>query len=164
MRIHESASVAGGLVRSATMGGVVYEPHGSHIFHTEDAEVWDYVQRFVPFNDYRHRVDILIEGKLLNWPMLVSDIDKQSDAELIKSELAEREGVDASCPRRLGQLRGLVPGADGPDALRTLHPPIYEEAVGARAASAERDLGSATGAAAPRQRPLSVPRPLPGLA
>ena len=95
VRIHESSELAGGLVRSATLGGVVYEPHGSHIFHTEDREVWDYVQRFVPFNDYRHRVDIMIEGKVLNWPMLVSDIDKQSDSERIRAELGKREGVDA---------------------------------------------------------------------
>jgi len=96
VRVHESSELAGGLVRSSTLGGVVYEPHGSHIFHTEDREVWEYVQRIVPFNDYRHRVDIVIEGKVLNWPMLVSDIDKQSDSEQIKAELAEREGVDAS--------------------------------------------------------------------
>ncbi|HTW13123.1 MAG TPA: UDP-galactopyranose mutase [Solirubrobacteraceae bacterium] len=96
VRIHESASLAGGLVRSATMGGVVYEPHGSHIFHTEDQEVWEYAQRFVPFNNYRHRVDIVVEGKLLNWPTLLSDIDKQSDSEQIRAELAEREGIDAS--------------------------------------------------------------------
>ena len=96
VRIHESDSQPGGLVRSATLEGVVYEPHGSHIFHTEDREVWDYVQRFVPFNDYRHRVDILVEGKLLNWPMLLSDIDRQSDAELIRIELAAREGIDAT--------------------------------------------------------------------
>jgi len=93
--IHEAGAQPGGLVRSATMNGVVYEPHGSHIFHTEDAEVWEYVQRFVPFNDYRHRVDILIEGKVLNWPMLVSDIDRQSDSEQIKAELAAREHVDS---------------------------------------------------------------------
>jgi UDP-galactopyranose mutase len=96
VRIHESAAVAGGLVRSASMDGVVYEPHGSHIFHTEDREVWEYAQRFVPFNDYRHRVDIMVEGKLLNWPMLLSDIDKQSAPEQIRAELAEREGIDAS--------------------------------------------------------------------
>ena len=96
VRVHESAALAGGLVRSATMGGVVYEPHGSHIFHTEDLEVWEYAQRFVPFNDYRHRVDIMIEGKLLNWPTLLSDIDKQSDSEQIRGELAQREGIDPS--------------------------------------------------------------------
>ncbi len=96
VRIHESAVLAGGLVRSAKLGGVVYEPHGSHIFHTEDREVWDYVQSFVPFNDYRHRVDIMIEGKVLNWPMLVSDIDRQTAPEEIRAELAEREGVDSA--------------------------------------------------------------------
>jgi UDP-galactopyranose mutase len=95
IQVHESAALAGGLVRSGKLGGVVYEPHGSHIFHTEDAEVWQYVQRFVPFNDYRHRVDIMIEGKVLNWPMLVSDIDRQSNSDQIRAELAEREGVDA---------------------------------------------------------------------
>jgi UDP-galactopyranose mutase len=96
IEVHESATLPGGLVRSATMGGVVYEPHGSHIFHTEDREVWDYVHRFVPFNDYRHRVDIMIEGKLLNWPMLVSDIDRQSEPDRIRAELAERAGIDAT--------------------------------------------------------------------
>jgi UDP-galactopyranose mutase len=94
--VHESGPLAGGLVRSATMGGVVYEPHGSHIFHTEDREVWEYVQRHVPFNDYRHRVDIVIEGRILNWPMLVSDIDQQSEPDRIKAELADREAVDPS--------------------------------------------------------------------
>ncbi|MBA3509874.1 MAG: NAD(P)/FAD-dependent oxidoreductase, partial [Thermoleophilaceae bacterium] len=37
----ERAPVAGGLIRSGHMEGVLHEPHGSHIFHTEDAEVWE---------------------------------------------------------------------------------------------------------------------------
>jgi UDP-galactopyranose mutase len=48
-----------------------------------------------PFNDYRHRVDIVVEGKVLNWPILVSDIDAQSRSEEIKAELEERRGLDA---------------------------------------------------------------------
>ena len=59
-------------------GGVLYEPHGSHIFHTEDQEVWELANSMTPFNDYRHRVDIVVEGKVLNWPILLSDIDAQS--------------------------------------------------------------------------------------
>lgn len=87
--------VSGGLVRSDHMEGVLYEPHGSHIFHTEDKEVWDLANAMTPFNDYRHRVDISIEGKILNWPILLSDIDAQSRGDEIKAELAEREGLDA---------------------------------------------------------------------
>jgi UDP-galactopyranose mutase len=91
----ERAGVPGGLIRSEHMEGVLYEPHGSHIFHTEDQEVWELANRMTPFNDYRHRVDIVIEGRLLNWPILVSDIDAQSDGDRIRAELDERRGVDS---------------------------------------------------------------------
>jgi len=94
--ILERLGVPGGLIRSEHMGGVLYEPHGSHIFHTEDEEVWDLANEMTPFNDYRHRVDIVIEGKILNWPILVSDIDAQTRSEEIHAQLAEREGIDAA--------------------------------------------------------------------
>jgi UDP-galactopyranose mutase len=87
--------VPGGLIRSEHLEGVLYEPHGSHIFHTEDREVWDLANAMTPFNDYRHRVDISIEGKILNWPILLSDIDAQSRGDEIKAQLAAREGIDA---------------------------------------------------------------------
>jgi UDP-galactopyranose mutase len=92
----ERDAVPGGLVRSEHLNGVLYEPHGSHIFHTEDREVWDLANAMTPFNDYRHRVDIVIEDKILNWPILVADIDAQSRSEDIKAELAARRGIDAA--------------------------------------------------------------------
>jgi len=92
----ERADVPGGLIRSEHMEGVLYEPHGSHIFHTEDKEVWDLANDMTPFRDYRHRVDILADGKILNWPILLSDIDRQSNAEEIHKQLAERKDVDAA--------------------------------------------------------------------
>jgi UDP-galactopyranose mutase len=90
----ERAEHAGGLIRSAHLQGVLYEPHGSHIFHTEDAEVWALANAMTPFRPYRHRVDIIIEGKTLNWPILLKDIDAQSKSAEIHAELAQREGVD----------------------------------------------------------------------
>src|SRR4051812_47893598 len=92
----ERALVPGGLIRSDHMEGVLYEPQGSHIFHTEDKEVWDLANAMTPFNDYRHRVDIVVEGKVLNWPILLSDIDAQSRSEEIREQLREREGLDAA--------------------------------------------------------------------
>jgi UDP-galactopyranose mutase len=92
----ERSDVPGGLIRSEHKEGVLYEPHGSHIFHTEDEEVWRLANAMTPFNDYRHRVDILADGKVLNWPILLSDIDRQSDAEEIHRQLAQRKGVDAA--------------------------------------------------------------------
>jgi UDP-galactopyranose mutase len=92
----EQAAVPGGLIRSEHMNGVLYEPHGSHIFHTEDKEVWELANAMTPFNDYRHRVEIVVEGRILNWPILLSDIDAQSRSEEIHEQLREREGVDAA--------------------------------------------------------------------
>ena len=92
----ERAGVPGGLIRSEHLNGVLYEPHGSHIFHTEDEEVWRLANAMTPFNDYRHRVDISVEGKILNWPILLSDIDAQSRSDEIRRELEERRGVDAA--------------------------------------------------------------------
>ena len=83
----EREDVPGGLIRSEHMGGVLYEPHGSHIFHTEDEEVWRLANRMTPFNDYRHRVDILADGQVLNWPILLSDIERQSRGEEIMAQL-----------------------------------------------------------------------------
>src|SRR4051812_22682683 len=92
----ERAPVPGGLIRSERMNGVLYEPHGSHIFHTEDEEVWALANEMTPFNDYRHRVDIVADGQVLNWPILLSDIDRQSHAREIHEQLASRRGVDAA--------------------------------------------------------------------
>ena len=92
----ERDQVPGGLIRSEHMEGVLYEPHGSHIFHTEDLEVWELANAMTPFRPYRHRVDILADGKVLNWPILLSDIDRQSNAEEIHRQLEERRDVDAA--------------------------------------------------------------------
>jgi UDP-galactopyranose mutase len=86
----EREPVPGGLIRSELMNGVLYEPHGSHIFHTEDREVWQLANAMTPFRSYRHRVDIVVEGKLLNWPPLLSDVERLADGARIKRELLER--------------------------------------------------------------------------
>jgi UDP-galactopyranose mutase len=94
--LFERAAVPGGLIRSEHMEGVLYEPHGSHIFHTEDQEVWELANQMTPFRPYRHRVDILADGQVLNWPILLSDIHKQSRSEEILQQLEERRDVDAA--------------------------------------------------------------------
>jgi UDP-galactopyranose mutase len=92
--VYEAAHVPGGLIRSARLQGVLYEPHGTHVFHTDDEEVWRLANAMTPFNDYRHRVRILIEGRLLNWPIVVSDLDRQSRSDEIRAQLEARRGVD----------------------------------------------------------------------
>jgi UDP-galactopyranose mutase len=56
--------------------------------------VWRLVTAITPFNDYRHRVAIVIEGRLLNWPILRSDLDRQSRGDEIRGQLEARRHVD----------------------------------------------------------------------
>ena len=117
----ERAEVPGGLIRSEHLGGVLYEPHGSHIFHTEDEEVWRLANAMTPFNDYRHRVDIVVEGKVLNWPILVSDIDAQSRGDEIREQLRARESVDATARAQAANFEDWC--------LELMGPILYERYV-----------------------------------
>src|SRR5258708_33225861 len=82
----EREAAPGGLIRSELMNGVLYEPHGSHIFHTEDRQVWELANAMTQFRPYRHRVDIVVEGKLLNWPPLLSDVERLAGGGQISRE------------------------------------------------------------------------------
>ena len=160
----ERASVPGGLIRSEHLEGVLYEPHGSHIFHTEDEEVWGLANAMTPFRPYRHRVDIVVEGKVLNWPILLSDLHRQSRSEEILAELEERRDVDADRRAAGRELRGVVPRADGSDPVRALHPALHGEAVGPARRASSRRSGRRGGCGALGRRSVPVPGPLPGLA
>ena len=43
--------------------GIEIHSYGSHIFHTKDKAVWDFVRRFADFNRYRHGVLANYRGK-----------------------------------------------------------------------------------------------------
>ena len=36
--------------------GIEFHTYGTHIFHTSNHEVWNYINRFTEFNSYRHQV------------------------------------------------------------------------------------------------------------
>ena len=55
--------------------GIDVHKYGSHIFHTEIDEVWDYVTKFIEFNDYTHTVDTRHEGKLYPMPINLDTIN-----------------------------------------------------------------------------------------
>lgn len=48
--------------------GIHVHKHGAHIFHTNNKEVWDFVNSFVPFNRYTNSPVANYEGKLYNLP------------------------------------------------------------------------------------------------
>lgn len=49
--------------------GVEVHKYGSHLFHSSNARVWEYVNRFTAFNDYRHHVFTTFQGKTYPMPI-----------------------------------------------------------------------------------------------
>ena len=49
--------------------GVEVHKYGAHLFHTSNEKVWEYVNRFTTFTDYKHRVFGKYQGQVYSLPM-----------------------------------------------------------------------------------------------
>ena len=56
--------------------GVMVHVYGPHIFHTDDAEVWDYVNRFETFEPYKNRVKTTSQGAVYSLPVNLHTINQ----------------------------------------------------------------------------------------
>jgi UDP-galactopyranose mutase len=55
--------------------GIEYHRYGTHIFHTSNTKVWQFVNRFTAFNNYRHRVFAVYQGKTYTLPINLMTIN-----------------------------------------------------------------------------------------
>ena len=96
----EKRDVIGGNVRCETDPGTGIEVHvyGSHIFHTHIPEVWAFVNRFVTFNGYQHKVLANYKGRIYSLPLGLALINKFFGKELRPCEVAAfmKEEANAS--------------------------------------------------------------------
>jgi UDP-galactopyranose mutase len=54
--------------------GIEVHRYGSHIFHTSNQRVWEYVNRFTSFTDYRHRVFTVVHDRVYPMPINLGTI------------------------------------------------------------------------------------------
>jgi len=87
VEVVEAGPSWGGQLRPAEANGVLYEPHGAHIFHTTDTAAWDFVRRFASFRPYRHRVMTEVQGRLLSWPPQVAELQTLAQWPGVRAEL-----------------------------------------------------------------------------
>lgn len=80
--------------------GIEIHKYGSHIFHTEDDGVWDYITKFTEFNDYIHTVPTRHDGKLYPMPINLDTINllygtnmDADEAEKFVAAEAEKAGI-----------------------------------------------------------------------
>ncbi len=95
----------GGNVYCENIEGIHVHIYGAHIFHTSNKEVWDFVNRLVPFNRYTNSPIANYKGELYNLPFnmntfcqMWSDVKTPQEAAARINE-QKSEAVAALCGR-----------------------------------------------------------------
>lgn len=55
--------------------GILISKYGAHLFHTNDEEVWSYVNKFSEFFEYEHKVLARVDGKLVPIPVNITTVN-----------------------------------------------------------------------------------------
>jgi UDP-galactopyranose mutase len=56
--------------------GVLVHPYGPHIFHTNSADVFDYLSRYTQWRPYQHRVLASVDGQLVPIPINLDTVNR----------------------------------------------------------------------------------------
>jgi len=68
--------------------GIEFHRYGSHLFHTSNKEVWDWMNRFSAFTNYRHRVFTRYRGRTFTMPINLMTLNSFFGVDLKPSEAA----------------------------------------------------------------------------
>jgi UDP-galactopyranose mutase len=126
--------------------GVMVHVYGPHIFHTDDEEVWDYVNRFQTFLPYKNRVKTTSGGQVYSLPVNLHTINQFFGKTLRPDEA--RAFIDQLGDRSIDEPRSFEE-----QALRFLGRDLYEAFF---KGYTEKQWGCA-----PSQLPASILKRLP---
>jgi UDP-galactopyranose mutase len=112
----------GGNVYCDDVEGINVHHYGAHIFHTDNKEVWDFVNSFVPFNRYTNSPIAVYQNQLYNLPFNMNTFHqlwKVITPEQAKQKLDEQRGEYAN----------IVPKNLEEQALKLCGRDIYEKLI-----------------------------------
>ena len=102
--------------------GIEIHTYGSHIFHTHLDDVWDFVNRFITFNGYQHKVLARYEGKTYFLPLGLTLVNQFYGLNLTPAELpafiakeAQKGYKGFNGPNDLGPNGSSGSGSSGPN-------------------------------------------------
>ena len=99
--------------------GVMVHKYGPHIFHTDNEEVWNYLQRFDEFMPYVNRVKAQVKGRIFTLPINLLTINQFFNKTLRPSEA--KDFINS-----LGDQSIVDPQTFEEQALRFVGKDLYE--------------------------------------
>lgn len=113
----EKRSHIGGNIYTHKENGINVHDYGAHIFHTDNKEVWDYVNQFTEFNGYINQVVANYKGELYNLPFNMNTfyqmwgVKTPAEAQAKIKEQREASGVTGE-PKNLEEQAISLIGTD----------------------------------------------------
>lgn len=119
--IEKRGSIAGN-VYTEEIEGINVHKYGAHIFHTNDKEVWNYVNRFAEFNRYTNSPVANYHGELYSLPFNMYTFNKMWG--VVTPEEAERKIAEQREKAGIGEPRNLEE-----QAISLVGTDIYEKLI-----------------------------------
>jgi UDP-galactopyranose mutase len=69
--------------------GILVHKYGPHIFHTNSADVFEYLSQFTKWRNYEHRVLARVDGKLVPIPINLDTVNKLYNLKLTEDTLED---------------------------------------------------------------------------
>jgi len=104
----------GGNVYTEQIDDINVHMYGAHIFHTNDREVWEYINRFVEFNDYINSPIANFKGEKFNLPFNMNTYQAMwgvTDPEEAK-KIIESQRLKTDNPKNLEEQALSLVGKD----------------------------------------------------
>lgn len=99
--IDKKRHLAGNCFDYCDKNGIMIHKYGSHIFHTSNVQVWNFLNRFTSFNQYMHKVIAVIDGIETTIPFNLNtlyDVFPDTMAKRLESKLLEKFEFNKKVP------------------------------------------------------------------
>jgi len=100
--------------------GIEFHKYGTHIFHTSDPKVWEYITQFTEFNGYHHQVLTTYKNRVFQMPINLETINTFYGKNLTPTEAEEFMKQEAA-KERIGNPKSLEA-----KAISLIGRPLYE--------------------------------------
>ncbi|MFT8878126.1 MAG: UDP-galactopyranose mutase [Oenococcus sp.] len=113
----EKRPYIGGNMHTHTEYGITVHDFGAHIFHTDNKEVWNFVNHFADFNNYQNQVIANYKGELYNLPFNMNTfyemwgVKTPAEAKAKIEEQKKSAGIEGE-PRNLEEQAISLIGTD----------------------------------------------------
>lgn len=122
----EKRDHVGGNMHTHVEHGVTVHDYGAHIFHTDNTEIWQYIQQFAEFNGFQNQVIANYKGELYNLPFNMNTFYEMWGT---KTPAEAQAKIDAQKQEALGQLGNRTPRNLEEQAISLIGTDIYQKLV-----------------------------------